>query len=190
MEEAAADPRVRVIVFGGTGRAFSSGADLSSVDGDGTEGIDQANRLVGAIAGTPKPVVAAVNGGAAGVGCSIALACDLIWAAESAYFLLAFAGVGLMPDGGATATVAAAVGRARAARMALLAERIPARQALDWGLISAVAPDEALSAEVDEVVARLAHAARPPRTRRRRRRCGRAPCRTWTGRWRGSGPGS
>jgi enoyl-CoA hydratase len=81
-------------------------------------------------------VVAAVNGVAAGVGCSAALACDLVVAGESALFLLAFARVGLMPDGGATATVAASVGRARAMRMALMGEGLTGREAYDAGLVS------------------------------------------------------
>ncbi|MBV7696252.1 enoyl-CoA hydratase [Streptomyces sp. TRM70350] len=178
VEEAAADARVRVITLTGTGRAFCTGADLTDAGGDiapvdgsqagepgarrygahGTaeSGIDAANRLIRAITDVPKPVVAVVNGPAAGVGCSIATACDLIWAAESAYFLLAFANVGLMPDGGATATIPAAIGRARAARMALLAERVPAQRAFHWGLISAVVPDDQLAAEADKVVAALA----------------------------------
>ncbi|MGP3982581.1 enoyl-CoA hydratase-related protein [Streptomyces sp. KR80] len=172
VEKAAADPAIRVITLTGTGRAFCTGADLTDVghgmasagvsgavrDASGAteDGIDAANRLIRAIADAPKPVVAVVNGPAAGVGCSIATACDLIWAAESAYFLLAFANVGLMPDGGTTATIPAAIGRARAARMALLAERVPAQRAFDWGLISAVVPDDQLAAEADKVIAALA----------------------------------
>ena len=85
------------------------------------------------------------------MGCSAALACDLVVAAESASFLLAFARIGLMPDGGATATVAASVGRARAMRMALLGEAMPAREAYDAGLVSHIAPD----ADFDETVSKL-----------------------------------
>jgi len=103
-----------------------------------------------------RPVVAAVRGVAAGVGCSMAVACDLVVAAESASFLLAFARIGLMPDGGATATVAASVGRARAMRMALLAEPLPARAAYDAGLVSHVVPDAEHEAAVRELVSRLA----------------------------------
>lgn len=88
--------------------------------------IDAANRLTTAVRRVPKPVVAAVNGPAVGVGCSFAIAADFTVAKESAYFLLAFANAGLMPDGGATALIPAAIGRARANRMAMLAERIPA----------------------------------------------------------------
>jgi enoyl-CoA hydratase len=100
-------------------------------------------------------VVAAVQGPAAGVGVSLALACDVVLASEQAYFLLAFTKIGLMPDGGASALVAAAIGRIRAMRMALLAERISAADALDWGLVTAVYPAERFDAEVDAVLARL-----------------------------------
>lgn len=153
------DENVRVIVLTGAGRAFSSGADLAEVNSTqdvGEETLDNANRLIRAIRAVPKPVVAAVNGLAAGVGCSVALAADLTVAKESAYFLLAFAGVGLMPDGGATALVPAAVGRARAVRMAMVGERIGARQAEDWGLITQAVPDEEFQDTVDSLVAKLA----------------------------------
>jgi enoyl-CoA hydratase len=104
--------------------------------------------------------VAAVNGIAAGVGCSAALAADLVVAAESASFLLAFARIGLMPDGGATATVAASIGRARAMRMALLADPLTAAEAYDAGLVTHVASDEEFPGLVEKVVRRLA--AGPP----------------------------
>ena len=94
----------------------------------------------------PKPVVAAVNGPAVGIGCSLALAADLIVAAESAYFLLAFVNIGLVPDGGSTAFLPARVGYARAAEMAMLGERVPATQALEWGLINRVVADDELEA--------------------------------------------
>lgn len=157
VEACAGDPAVRAVVVTGAGRAFSSGADLSAAtNGPGVGTIDAANRLTIALRDTPKPIVAAVNGPAAGVGCSLALACDLTVAAQSAYFLLAFANIGLMPDGGATALVPAAVGRARANSMALLAERISASQALEWGLITEVVADDAFPAEVDALANRLA----------------------------------
>ena len=87
-------------------------------------------------------MVAAVNGPAVGIGCSLAFACDLVLAAESAYFGLAFVNIGLMPDGGSTLFVPAAVGKARAFQMALLGERVAAAQALDWGLVNYVYPDD------------------------------------------------
>lgn len=158
VERAAVAEDVRVIVLAGTGPAFSAGADLSGEDAHenfDVTSLDRANRIIRAITGSPKPVVAAVNGVAAGVGCSAALACDLVVAAESASFLLAFSRIGLMPDGGATATVAASVGRARAMRMALLAEPMAAREAFDSGLVSHLAADGDFAEAVEAVVGRL-----------------------------------
>jgi enoyl-CoA hydratase len=154
LEGATGRHEVRVVLLAGAGDAFSSGADLSGVDaheGFDETALDRANRIVRAIVRLDKPVVAAVNGIAAGVGCSAALACDLVVAKESAGFLLAFVRIGLMPDGGATASVAASIGRARAMRMALLGEVLSAREAYDAGLVSHLASDE----EFDELVARL-----------------------------------
>ena len=91
-----------------------------------------------------KPVVAAVNGPAVGIGCSLALACDIVLAAESAFFGLAFVNIGLMPDGGSTLFVPAAVGKARAFQMALLGERVESARALEWGLVNEVHPDDEL----------------------------------------------
>jgi 2-(1,2-epoxy-1,2-dihydrophenyl)acetyl-CoA isomerase len=104
----------------------------------------------------PKPVVAAVNGPAVGIGCSLALACDLILAAESSYLLLAFVNIGLVPDGGSTAIVPARAGHARAAEMALLGERVPAAKALEWGLINRVVADGELATEARTLVEQLA----------------------------------
>jgi enoyl-CoA hydratase len=122
--------------------------------------MDSANRVVRAVVGLDKPVVAAVNGIAAGVACSAALASDLVVAAESASFLLPFTRLGLMTDGGSSATVAASVGRARAMRMALLAEPLAASEAYAAGLVSHLVAD----AELPDVVAQLARrlAAGPP----------------------------
>src|ERR1700694_1290745 len=105
----------------------------------------------------PKPVLAAVNGPAVGIGCSLALCCDLILAGESAYFLLAFVNIGLVPDGGSSLFVPSRVGMARASEMAMLGERIGAVQALQWGLINRVVADERLQAETAELGARLAN---------------------------------
>ena len=163
LEGAAARDDVRVVLLTGTGAAFSSGADLSGADaheGFDVTSLDRANRLVRAIVSLDRPVVAAVNGVAAGVGCSAAVACDLVVAAESARFVLAFSRIGLMPDGGATATVAAAVGRLRAMRMALLGEALTAREEYDAGLASHVVPDADLPDAVEDIVRRLA--AGPP----------------------------
>lgn len=162
LEHAAGDPRVRVVRIGGAGRGFCSGAGISEEDhanpgaaGPPTDVLDGANRCIRAIANLPQPSVAVVQGAAAGVGVSLALACDVVIASEKAFFMLAFTKIGLMPDGGASALIAAAVGRIRAMRMALLAERISAREAYDWGLVSSVHPAEEFDAEVDKVIATL-----------------------------------
>lgn len=159
IEEAAARDEVRVVVVRGAGGAFSAGADLSGDDAHedfDVSALDRANRIIRAITMLPKPCVAAVNGVAAGVGCSAALACDLVVAAESASFLLAFARIGLMPDGGASATVAASIGRARAMRMALLGEAMSAKEAYDTGLVSHLVADEQFDETVSKLVRRLA----------------------------------
>jgi enoyl-CoA hydratase len=157
LERATSYDDVGVVVLRGAGRAFCAGADIAGGDGPlDVRALDRANRIVRAVLRCDKPVVAAVQGAAAGVGCSIALACDLCVAAESASFLLAFARIGLMPDGGSTASVAASVGRARAMRMALLAEPLTGREAYDAGLVSHLVDDDALDTVVGEVTAQLA----------------------------------
>ncbi|TFV55568.1 enoyl-CoA hydratase [Mycobacterium sp. PS03-16] len=158
LDRAGNDPRVRVVRLGGAGRGFSSGAGISEDDQAKKEEaginavLDAANRAVRAIVAAPKPVVAVVQGPAAGVGASLALACDVVLASEKAFFMLAFTKIGLMPDGGASALFAAAVGRVRAMRMALLAERIPAGQAYDWGLVTAVHAADDLEAEAAKIL--------------------------------------
>src|SRR5690349_13690318 len=159
LEGAATRDDVRVVLVAGAGGAFSSGADVSGPDaheGFDVTSLDRANRIIRAVTGLDKPVVAAVDGVAAGVGCSTALACDLVVASPRASFLLAFARIGLMPDGGATATVAASVGRARAMRMALLGEPLTGREAFEAGLVSHLADDDAFETVVAEVTGRLA----------------------------------
>ena len=150
----ARDDSVRVVALTGAGQAFCAGGDLSGVDTEGA--AIAANEAVQAITQLPKPVVAGVRGAAVGVGCSLALACDLVIAARSAFFQLAFTKVGLMPDGGASSLLPAAIGRARAARMALLAEKIPAGGAFDWGMISHLVDDEAFDDELASVLRSLA----------------------------------
>ncbi|HET8592283.1 MAG TPA: enoyl-CoA hydratase-related protein [Solirubrobacterales bacterium] len=164
VEGEAADDSVRAVLITGAGRGFSSGADLKE-QRSGDDGLpDLSVRLkelyhpiITAIREMPKPAVAAVNGPAVGIGCSLALACDLILAAESSYFLLAFVNIGLVPDGGSTAFLPARVGYARAAEMAMLGERVPARQALEWGLVNRVVPDDELESAAAELLARLAN---------------------------------
>lgn len=150
----ASDDAVRVVALTGAGQAFCAGGDLSGVDTEGA--VTAANDVVQAITQLPKPVVAGVRGAAAGLGCSLALSCDLVIAARSAFFQLAFTKVGLMPDGGASALLPAAIGRARATRMALLAEKIPAGDAFDWGMISHLVDDELFDDEVESVLGALA----------------------------------
>ena len=159
LEAAAAYDDVRVVVLRGAGRAFCAGADIAGADAStrlDVRALDRANRIIRAITRLDKPVLAAVQGPAAGVGCSIALACDLAVAAESASFLLAFARIGLMPDGGSSSSVAASIGRARAMRMALLAEPLTGREAFEAGLVSHLADDDAFETVVAEVTSRLA----------------------------------
>ena len=149
---------VRLVVLTGAGPAFSAGADLG---GDNAQenydaaSVDGANMLIRAITELDKPVVCALNGIAAGVGMSVALACDLVVATESAALTLAFTKIGLMPDGGASALIAAAVGRIRAMRMALMAERISAADAFGWGLVTAVYPVDQFDVEVSSVISTL-----------------------------------
>jgi 2-(1,2-epoxy-1,2-dihydrophenyl)acetyl-CoA isomerase len=161
----AADPSVRAVLITGAGRGFSSGADLKDTleraEGEQPPDVGELLReryhpIITGIRELPKPVVAAVNGPAVGIGCSLALACDLIWAAESAIFGLAFVNIGLVPDGGSTFLVPAATGKARALEMALLGEPVPASRALDWGLINRVVPDTALMKEARSLAGRLA----------------------------------
>jgi 2-(1,2-epoxy-1,2-dihydrophenyl)acetyl-CoA isomerase len=159
----AEDDSVRALLITGAGRGFSSGADLKEQrsDGDGTPDLSARLRelyhpIITALREMPKPVVAGVNGPAVGIGCSLALAADLIVAAESAYFLLAFVNIGLVPDGGSTAFLPARVGYARAAEMAMLGERVPADQALEWGLVNRVVPDDDLAGAADALLQLLA----------------------------------
>ncbi|GAA4696854.1 enoyl-CoA hydratase [Nocardioides conyzicola] len=155
LEGARARDDVRVVVITGTGAGFSAGADMASLrlaPEHPVETMDGANRVIRAVVGLDKPVLAAVNGIAAGVACSAALVSDIIVAAESAAFLLPFTRIGLMTDGGSSATVAASIGRARAMRMALLGEPMPATEALACGLITHVATDD----DFPDLVAKLA----------------------------------
>ena len=164
IEGEATDESVRAVLITGAGRGFSSGADLKAGFESAEDGMPDIRRELGdiyhpVITGVrrlPKPVVAAINGPAVGIGCSLALACDLVLAAESAFLGLAFVNIGLMPDGGSTAFVPPSVGKARAFQMALLGERIPAPQALEWGLVNWVYPDASLMDEANALIEKLA----------------------------------
>ncbi len=165
IERDAADPAVRAVLITGSGRGFSSGADLKAgfepAPDDGLPDIrkelhEHYHPIIAGVRRLEKPVVAAVNGPAVGIGASLALACDLVLAGESAFFGLAFVNIGLMPDGGSTLFVPAAVGKARAFQMALLGERIDSRRAFEWGLVNYVHPDDVLMSEAEALIARLA----------------------------------
>jgi enoyl-CoA hydratase len=160
LTETATDSSVRVVVLTGEGKAFCTGADLSAGSQTTPEVVmDTASRMIRSVTTLPVPVIARINGPAAGVGLSLALAADLIYAAESAYLLLPFVNIGLMPDGGATAVVAAAVGRVRAAALSLLGERLPVAEAAA-GLITKALPDDQLDAHVEAVAVKLANGPR------------------------------
>jgi 2-(1,2-epoxy-1,2-dihydrophenyl)acetyl-CoA isomerase len=163
VQRAADDDEVRCVTITGAGRGFSSGADLKAGFEPTPEGHpDVQSRLrvyhpiITGIRRMAKPVLAAVNGPAVGIGCSLALACDLIVARESAYFMLAFVNIGLVPDGGSSLLIPSRVGHARATEMAMLGERIGAARALEWGLVNRVFADDAFDAEVDALAERLA----------------------------------
>jgi len=165
LERAAEDEAVRAVVVTGAGRAFSSGADLKDFNVDTTPDgrpnvyrtlTERYHPIMRAVREIPKPVIAAVNGPAVGIGCSLALCCDLIIASESAYFLLAFVNIGLVPDGGSSLFVPTRVGMARASELSMLGERLPAARALEWGLINRVVPEASLQEEVDLLAGRLA----------------------------------
>ncbi len=165
LRDAAGDAAVRAVVITGAGRAFSSGADLKDMSvettPDGRPDVyktltERYHPIMLAIREMGKPVLASVNGPAVGIGCSLALCCDLILAAQSSYFLLAFVNIGLVPDGGSSLFVPTRVGFARAMELSMLGERLPAERALEWGLINRVVPDEQLAGETDALARRLA----------------------------------
>lgn len=164
-EDAAAED-LRAVLITGAGRGFSSGADLKEGfephPDDGRPDVERElhevyHPIMVGIRELEKPVVAAVNGPAVGIGLSLALACDLVLMAESAFLSLAFVNIGLIPDGGSTLFVPAAVGKARAFQMAFLGERVSAADALGWGLVNATYPDDELMAAAETLVDRLAH---------------------------------
>lgn len=152
----------RAIVITGAGRAFCSGADLQAVDGvSGGEAarralIEHYNPVILKLADLSVPVVTAVNGPAAGIGCSIALAGDFVFAGRAAYFLQAFVNIGLVPDGGASWALTRLVGKARATEMMLLGEKVGADKAAGWGLIHKAVDDADLLGEAMTLAYRLA----------------------------------
>ena len=162
---AGADPDCRVVVLTGAGRAFSAGQDLADTGLASGAAIDAGkmledayNPLIKLIGTLEKPVIAAVNGIAAGAGANIAFACDLVYAARSATFLQAFARIGLIPDAGGTWVLPRLVGPMRARGLAMLAEPLMAEKAEAWGLIWKCVDDDKLGAEVAAVAGKLATA--------------------------------
>jgi len=164
LEKAAQADDVRAVVLTGAGRGFCVGQDLKehaeALAAGGGHALDTVrehyNPIVRAITGMPKPVVAAVNGTAAGAGAALAFACDFRIASETASFLMAFARVGLGPDTGASWTLQRLVGYGRAAAMLMLAEPVTAAQALEMGLVNAVVPVADVADAADELARRLA----------------------------------
>ncbi|NMO01241.1 enoyl-CoA hydratase [Gordonia sp. TBRC 11910] len=165
LREWADDDAIRVVVIDGAGGAFCTGADvvgIASTSLSQPEGLtdEQARDIIGggtelarAVRAVRAPVIASVDGPAAGIGASLAVAADLVYATQRSYFLLAFINIGLMPDGGASMLFAAALGRARANEMALLGEKLSATDAFDAGLINRVVDDRA---ELDDLVTTVA----------------------------------
>lgn len=160
-----AEGEARALVLTGEGRGFSSGAKLGGdrppMADDGKIDLGKAlqeayNPFMSQLRDLSIPLVTAVNGAAAGVGCSIALMGDMIIAGESAYFLQAFRRIGLVPDGGATYQLPRMIGRARAMEMMLLGEKLPAAKALEWGLINRVVPDAELAPAALKLATELA----------------------------------
>ncbi len=165
---AAGEAGARAVVMTGEGRGFCSGANLSGrgaepAPGQGLNGGGAGDALethynpfVTLMRDFPLPIVTAINGAAAGIGCSLALMGDIVVAGESAYFLQAFRRIGLVPDGGSTYLLPRLIGRARAMEMALLGERVTAAKAVEWGLINRCVPDAELIAEATRLAAELA----------------------------------
>jgi 2-(1,2-epoxy-1,2-dihydrophenyl)acetyl-CoA isomerase len=164
LRAASADPAVRAVLISGAGRAFSSGADVKNArevmpngDPDLSGRLREIyNPIVLEVRSIPKPVIASVHGACAGIAVGLALSCDLILAAEDAYFMLAFVRIGVMPDAGISWFLAERVGLARAAQLAMLGDRLPAPTALAWGLVNEVHPAADLPAAARALAERLA----------------------------------
>lgn len=163
---ALASASARVLILGGAGRGFCAGQDLNErAVGTGGAAPDlgasiehRYKPLILALRALPLPVIAAVNGVAAGAGANIALACDLVIAARSATFIQSFAKIGLVPDCGGTWILPRLVGQARAMGLALLGDKLPAEQAAQWGLIWRCVDDDQLDSQVDALARQLASA--------------------------------
>lgn len=164
-----AGTEARATILTGKGRGFCSGANLGASPGksnnlsmpgmkpDAGRGLDtHYNALIREIRHHPHPVITAVNGAAAGVGCAIGLIGDMVICGKSGYFLQAFRRIGLVPDGGSTFLLAKTIGRVRAMEMALLGEKVSAEQAMEWGLVNRIVEDDALLATAKEIAQKIA----------------------------------
>lgn len=164
LESLAADRAVRAVILTGAGRAFCAGQDLAERDEPEAAPLEvevreRYNPIIRALRSMGQPVIAAVNGVAAGAGASLAFACDLRIAAEEARFVLAFGRIGLVPDSGATWFLPRLVGSAKAAELALVGDQVDAAEALRLGLVSRVVPGDRLMDEARELAGRLAEGA-------------------------------
>lgn len=165
LKQAERDESVRVLVVTGAGRAFCAGADIGGGNAVTPDAIGEVirttyNKLIARINALEKPVLAAVNGVAAGAGCSLALACDMRIAADNAAFILAFVNIGLVPDSGPSFFLPRLVGMGRALEMAMLGNRVTAEEALKWGMVNQVVPLADLPAAVSDLAQRLARGPR------------------------------
>ncbi len=163
VQTAADDDSVRVVLLTATGdKAFCSGADLKEAAGSGKSAgeilRDYYEPMITAIRDIPKPVVCRMNGLAVGAGCSLALACDMVIAAEDTYLSLLFVQIGLMPDAGATFMLPRLIGVARSFELASTGRRIPAAEAQQMGLITKVVAREALDEETEQIISYYRHA--------------------------------
>jgi 2-(1,2-epoxy-1,2-dihydrophenyl)acetyl-CoA isomerase len=164
LESARREAQIRAVLLTAAGRGFCTGQDLAERDvRPGSPPIDLSvslgkhyNPLVRRMRELPKPILCAVNGVAAGAGANLALACDIVLAGRSASFVQAFSGLGLVPDAGGSYFLPRLVGTARAMGLALLAEKLSAEQAAEWGLIWKVVDDASLAAEAGVLAAKLA----------------------------------
>lgn len=148
---------LRALVLTGAGRGFCAGQDLADADGDLGQTVDRYyNPLIRRLRALDLPVIAAVNGVAAGAGANLALACDIVLAGRSASFIQAFTKIGLVPDSGGTWTLPRLVGMARATALIMLGDKVPAEQAADWGMIWKCVDDSALLTEAGKMAAHLA----------------------------------
>ncbi len=156
LKQVAKDKTIRVLVITGAGKAFCSGQDLKSIAGSKNRSLSESlykryNPMIRAIRNLPVPVVCKLNGVAAGAGCSLALACDMIVAAENASLIEVFVNVGLVLDSGSSYFLPRLVGSARAFELSTMGNKVTAQQAFEWGMVNRVVKTEELDAEVEKL---------------------------------------